>query len=50
MVAFDDATSFAAKGDFIKTSNLRGFAMWEAGGDYHDILLDSIRAASGLHL
>ena len=47
MVAFDDATSFAAKGDFIKSQNLRGFAMWEAGGDSDDILLDSIRKASG---
>lgn len=47
MVAFDDATSFAAKGDFVKTSNLRGFAMWEAGGDSNDILLDSIRQAAG---
>ncbi|KAH8107690.1 chitinase [Cristinia sonorae] len=47
MVAFDDATSFAAKGNFIKTNNLRGFAMWEAGGDSEDILLDSIRKAAG---
>lgn len=47
MVSYDDATSFAAKGDFIKSLGLRGFAMWEAGGDYDDILLDSIRAAAG---
>ena len=25
--------SFAAKGNFIKKNALRGFAMWEAGGD-----------------
>ena len=43
MVAFDDAKSFAAKGEFIKKLGLRGFAMWEAGGDYNDILLNSIR-------
>lgn len=48
MVAFDDAKSFAAKGEFIKANNLRGFNMWEAGGDYKDILLDSISAAAGL--
>lgn len=47
MIAFDDATSFAAKGDFIKQQGLRGFSMWEAGGDSHDILLDSIRSAAG---
>ncbi|QRV85311.1 chitinase [Ceratobasidium sp. AG-Ba] len=47
MVSYDDATSFAAKGQFIKSMGLRGFAMWEAGGDYDDILLDSIRAAAG---
>ncbi|CDO76031.1 Glycoside Hydrolase Family 18 protein [Trametes cinnabarina] len=47
MISYDDATSFAAKGNFIKSKKLRGFALWEAGGDYHDILLDSIRAAVG---
>ncbi|KAI0076134.1 chitinase [Panus rudis PR-1116 ss-1] len=48
MVSFDDAKAFAAKGKFIADSNLRGFAMWEAGGDFHDILLDSIRQGAGL--
>ncbi|OBZ70754.1 Chitinase A1 [Grifola frondosa] len=47
MVSFDNADAFAAKGEFIKANNLRGFAMWEAGGDSGDILLDSIREASG---
>lgn len=47
MVSFDDARSFAAKGAFIKNEKLRGFAMWEAGGDSKDILLDSIRSAAG---
>ena len=37
----------AAKGAYIKSTGLRGFAMWEAGGDYHDILLDSIRKGVG---
>ena len=47
MVSFDDARSFTAKGAYIKSEKLRGFAMWEAGGDSNDILLDSIRAAAG---
>ncbi|KAI9507541.1 chitinase [Russula earlei] len=45
MVSYDDATSFAAKGNYIKTAGLLGFAMWEAGGDSNDILLDAIRSA-----
>ena len=48
MVSFDDARAFTSKGRFIKDKKLRGFAMWEAGGDYNDILLDSIRAAAGV--
>jgi chitinase len=48
LVSYDDAESFAAKGNFIKSSGLRGFAMWEASGDYQDILLDSIRSSLGL--
>ena len=47
MVSFDDARAFAAKGAFIKDEKLRGFSIWEAGGDSHDILLDSVRAAAG---
>ncbi|KAH9482515.1 Chitinase A1 [Psilocybe cubensis] len=47
MVSFDNAQSFAAKGNFIREANLRGFATWEAGGDFNDILLDSIRKAAG---
>ncbi|KAH7906170.1 glycoside hydrolase family 18 protein [Hygrophoropsis aurantiaca] len=48
MVSFDNAQSFAVKGSYIKEAGLRGFAMWEAGGDYDDILLDSIRSTTGL--
>lgn len=47
MVSFDDATSMTAKGQFINKNNLRGFAMWEAGGDLDDILLDAIRLGAG---
>ncbi|KAG7098279.1 hypothetical protein E1B28_000242 [Marasmius oreades] len=42
LVSFDNADSFAAKGDFIKSTGLKGFAIWEAAGDYNDTLLDSI--------
>ncbi len=37
----------AAKGQYIKDAGLAGFAMWEAGGDSSDILLDAIRLAVG---
>ncbi|TFK20366.1 endochitinase [Coprinopsis marcescibilis] len=47
MVAYDNEQSFSAKGNFIKNKGLRGFATWEAGGDYNDILLNSIRKAGG---
>ncbi|KAN0091397.1 glycoside hydrolase family 18 protein [Tylopilus felleus] len=47
MVSFDNAQSFTAKGNYIKETGLRGFAMWEAGGDYKDTLLDSIRLTAG---
>ncbi|TFK53480.1 hypothetical protein OE88DRAFT_1253228 [Heliocybe sulcata] len=47
MVAFDNADSFTAKGKYIKSAGLRGFAMWEAGGDSDDILLDAVRSAAG---
>ncbi|KAI8986628.1 glycoside hydrolase [Trametes punicea] len=47
MVSYDDATSFAAKGKFINDAGLLGFAMWEAGGDSNDILLDAIEDAIG---
>ncbi|CAE7201703.1 unnamed protein product, partial [Rhizoctonia solani] len=47
LVAFDNAASFTAKGQFINSTGLRGFAMWEAGGDYDDILLDAVRSGAG---
>lgn len=47
MVSFDNARSFEAKGEFIGNYSLRGYAMWETAGDYHDILIDSTREAGG---
>lgn len=47
MISYDNAESFIAKGSYIANNNLRGFAMWEAGGDYDDILLDAIRQGAG---
>ncbi|KAK0206906.1 glycoside hydrolase family 18 protein [Desarmillaria ectypa] len=43
MISYDNAKSFAAKGQFITDMGLAGFAMWEAGGDYNTTLLDAIR-------
>ncbi|KAF8973025.1 glycoside hydrolase superfamily [Flammula alnicola] len=45
-VSYDDAQSFAIKGGFIHSAGLKGFAMWEAGGDFNDTLLDSILNAT----
>ena len=47
MISFDNAQSFSAKGNYIKKTGLKGFSMWEAGGDYYDLLLDSLRCAAG---
>lgn len=46
-ISYDGPDAFSAKGDYIKSVGLRGFAMWEAGGDYNDVLLDAIRSTSG---
>lgn len=46
MISFDNAESYAAKGKYVKNAGLRGFAMWEAGGDYNNMLLDSIIQAT----
>ncbi|KAG5715365.1 Chitinase A1 [Termitomyces sp. T112] len=42
MIAYDDPQSFYAKGDFIKSKELRGFAVWESAGDYNDLLVNAI--------
>ncbi|KAG6854346.1 hypothetical protein C0991_007851 [Blastosporella zonata] len=47
MVSYDNARSFDAKGSFIKTNALAGFAMWEAGGDHNNILINAIRKSAG---
>ena len=46
--SLDDPTSFAAKGTFIRDQGLRGFAIWEAAGDYNDLLLDAVSNAIGI--
>ncbi|KAF9452782.1 glycoside hydrolase family 18 protein [Macrolepiota fuliginosa MF-IS2] len=43
-ISYDNAESFTIKGNFVNVTGLAGFAMWEAGGDYKDVLLDSISA------
>ena len=42
MVSYDDAASFQAKRRWIREKRLAGFEMFEAAGDYHDILLDGM--------
>lgn len=49
MISYDDAESYAAKGRFIEELGLYGFVLWEAGGDYDDILLSAIRSTSGFN-
>ncbi|KAG1751290.1 glycoside hydrolase family 18 protein [Suillus paluster] len=45
MISYDNAESFTAKGEYIKNTGLLGYAMWQAGGDYDDILTDAINSA-----
>lgn len=48
MVSYDDPQSFAAKGKFIIEQGLYGYAMWDIGGDYNNLLVDSIATAAGV--
>ncbi|EJD03469.1 chitinase [Fomitiporia mediterranea MF3/22] len=48
LISYDGPRAFTAAGDFIQTSGLRGFALWEAGGDKDSVLLDAIRSGVGL--
>lgn len=41
-ISYEDPLSFAYKGGYILSAGLKGFIMWEAGGDYKDALLDSM--------
>ena len=45
MVSYDNAEAFSDKGRFIMSAGIRGFAMWEAGGDSNNILLNAIRGS-----
>ena len=47
MISFDNVESFVVKGKYIKKTGLKGFSMWQAGDDYHDLLLDGIRSGAG---
>ncbi|KIY45099.1 glycoside hydrolase [Fistulina hepatica ATCC 64428] len=42
MISYDNAESFKAKGDYIKSAGLAGFALWDTVSDYNNILLDAI--------
>jgi chitinase len=41
-ISYENPQSFAVKGGLIHSLGLKGFAIWEAGGDFQDALLDSI--------
>ncbi|KAG9311720.1 glycoside hydrolase family 18 protein [Chiua virens] len=45
LVSYDDAQSFTAKGKFIKSAGLAGFAIYEQGGDSNGILKGAISQA-----
>ncbi|KAI7778038.1 hypothetical protein LA080_002675 [Diaporthe eres] len=47
-VSYDDAESITIKGEYIINTGLKGFAMWEAGGDYNNIIVDAARKSTGL--
>jgi chitinase len=47
-VSYDNEKSLAAKGRFVRSNKLAGFAVWEAGGDYKNIVVNAIRAGVGL--
>ncbi|EIW85416.1 glycoside hydrolase family 18 protein [Coniophora puteana RWD-64-598 SS2] len=48
LISYDNAQSFKAKGDYINSAGLKGFSIFDAAGDYSDILLDAIRGGVGL--
>ncbi|KAL4078101.1 glycoside hydrolase family 18 protein [Scleroderma yunnanense] len=45
LISYDDPQSFTAKGQYIAQAGLRGFAMYEVGGDYNGMLLNAINKA-----
>ena len=45
MISYENPQSFYAKGAYIRNNTLAGVALWKAGGDYHDLLIDAMRAA-----
>ncbi|EJT75539.1 acidic mammalian chitinase [Gaeumannomyces tritici R3-111a-1] len=47
-VSYDNAQSIKAKGGYLTSNKLAGFAMWEAGGDFKNLTVDAIRSAVGL--
>ncbi|ESK96122.1 glycoside hydrolase family 18 protein [Moniliophthora roreri MCA 2997] len=47
-ISYDDAMGFGLKGHYISEKGLAGFSVWQAQGDYNDILLDAIHEGAGL--
>ena len=50
LISYEDQRSIALKGNFIHDQGLAGFAMWEAGGDKDDQLLDAISESFALRI
>lgn len=48
MVSYDDVPAMTAKGQFIAQQDLLGFAFWETGGDYKNLLLSAARTGMGI--
>lgn len=45
LFSYDNPQSFTAKGQYISQAGLRGFAMYEVGGDYNGLLINAINGA-----
>jgi chitinase len=47
-LSYDDAESITIKGEYIVSTGMKGFAVWELGGDYKNIIVDAARKGTGL--
>lgn len=48
--SYDNVQSITDKANWIITYGLTGFTVYEAGGDYNNILLNAARAPLGMNL
>lgn len=45
LISYDDPQSFTAKGQYIAQAGLRGFSLYEVGGDHNGLLVNAISKA-----